>query len=210
MPGTELIGKHGQSFLIKVDNDQILMDTGTDGPTLLHNMKILGIHPNDITHLILTHGHYDHTGGLPGFLDARTTPNPLPVIAHTLVKEEKRLQILFLKLSKGYPTLNESQQNKIKFHLSKEPYQINSKVKTTGEITERLERDGVEPLMKRVVDGKYEVDPVWDDISVIIETTNGQVVITGCAHAGILNILKKAKKMSDKPILSIIGGTHMV
>ncbi len=83
-------------------------------------------------------------------------------------------------------------------------------MKTTGEITERLERDGVEPLMKRVVDGKYEVDPVWDDISVIIETTNGQVVITGCAHAGILNILKKAKKMSDKPILSIIGGTHMV
>ena len=69
MPGTELIGKHGQSFLIKVDNDQILIDTGADGPTLLHNMKILGINPNDITHLILTHGHYDHTGGLKSFIE---------------------------------------------------------------------------------------------------------------------------------------------
>ena len=67
MPGTDFIGKHGQSFLIKSENDQILMDTGADGPTLLHNMKLLGIHPNDITHLVLTHGHYDHSWGLPDF-----------------------------------------------------------------------------------------------------------------------------------------------
>jgi 7,8-dihydropterin-6-yl-methyl-4-(beta-D-ribofuranosyl)aminobenzene 5'-phosphate synthase len=210
MPGTNLIGKHGQSFLIRADNDQILMDTGADGPTLLHNMKMLDIHPNDITHLVLTHGHYDHTGGLPDFLRARTNPESLPIIAHPLVREDKRLKILFIDKCMGFPSLTYEQKTKINFILSKEPYSINSKVKTTGEITERMERDGVEPMARHIVSGKYEIDPVLDDISVIIDLPKGQVVITGCAHAGILNILKKVKKLSDKPILSIIGGTHMV
>jgi len=210
MPGTKLIGKHGQSFLLKVDNDQILIDTGADGPTLLHNMKILDIHPNDITHLIITHGHFDHTDGLPDFLNVRTKSEPLPIIAHPLFREDKRLKILFIDKAKGFPNLTAEQEGKITFILSKEPYSINSKVKTTGEITVREERDGVEPLMKHMVDGKHEIDPVLDDISVVIDTSAGQVVVTGCAHAGILNIIKKVKQLSNKPIISIIGGTHMV
>ena len=160
MPGTDFIGKHGQSFLIKAGNDQILMDTGADGPTLLHNMKILGIDPNEITHLILTHGHDDHTGGLPGFLDARTTTEPLPVIAHPLVRENKKLKILFITKPMGFPPLSKEQENKLNFMYSKEPYSINANVKTTGEITERTERDGVEPLAKHLVNGKYEIDPM--------------------------------------------------
>lgn len=210
MPGTDLIGKHGQSFLIKIGNDQILMDTGADGPTLLHNMKILGIDPNDITHLILTHGHYDHTWGLPDFLKARSTDKELPIIAHPDVKENKRLKILFIDKPRGFPKMGEHDEDHVKYIFTKEPYQVNEYVKTTGEISERPERDGKEPAMKHVVNGKYKVDPVWDDISVIIETSKGQIIVTGCAHAGIGNILLKAKKISDKPILAIIGGTHMV
>ena len=210
MPNTNLIGKHGQSFLIKVNNDQILMDTGADGPTLLHNMKILGIQPNDITHIILTHGHYDHTWGLSDFLRARTTDKELPIIAHPKVKENKRLKILFIDKAKGFPAMGEHEEDHVKYILTKDPYALSSYVKTTGEISKRPERDGREPVMKHVVDGKYEVDPVWDDISVVIETSTGQILVTGCAHAGIENILLKVKKLSDKPILAIIGGTHMV
>ena len=210
MPDTDLIGKHGQSFLIKSKDDQILMDTGADGPTLLHNMKILGIKPDDITHLILTHGHYDHTGGLPDFLRARTTDKELPIIAHPDVKENKRLKILFIDKAKGFPVMGEHMEEHVKYILTKDPYTINSQVKTTGEITERPARDGKEPVMKHVINGKYEVDPVWDDISIIIDTSEGQILITGCAHAGIENILLKVKKLSNKPILAIIGGTHMV
>ncbi|TFG20983.1 MAG: MBL fold metallo-hydrolase [Promethearchaeota archaeon] len=210
MPGTDFIGKHGQSFFIKAGNDQILIDTGADGPTLLHNMKILNIDPNEITHLILTHGHDDHTGGLPGFLDARTTTEPLHVIAHPLVREDKKLKILFITKPMGFPPLSTEQEDKLNFTFSKEPFSINAYVKTTGEITDRTERDGTEPLAKHIVNGKYEIDPMRDDISVIIDTAQGQIVITGCAHAGILNILKTVKKLSSKPILAIIGGTHMV
>ncbi|MBN2157420.1 MAG: MBL fold metallo-hydrolase [Candidatus Lokiarchaeota archaeon] len=210
MPDSDLIGRHGQSFFIKVGNDRILMDTGADGPTLLHNMTLLGIDPNNITHLVLSHGHYDHTWGLPDLLNARTSANPLPVIAHPLVREEKRLKILFINKSKGFPKLTEAQEKSIKLIYSKEPYAISPRVKTTGEIAERIDRDGIEPVMKHLVNGKYEVDPVLDDISVLIDTSKGQIVLTGCAHAGIINILRKAKKLSDKPILAILGGTHMV
>lgn len=210
MPGSDLIGKHGQSFLLKIDDDQILIDTGADGPTLLHNMKTLGINPNDITHLILTHGHYDHTLGLPDLLESRTNSEPLLVIAHPMVREVKRMKILFITKPLGFPTLTEEQEKKIKFKYTKEPYVINEKVKTTGEITERPERDGMEPVARHMVNGKLEEDPVWDDISIIIETAQGNVVVTGCAHAGITNILRKVKQISDKPIRAIIGGTHMV
>ncbi len=210
MPGTDLIGKHGQSFLFKVGNDQILMDSGGDGKTLLHNMRILGIDPNDLTHLIFTHGHDDHTGGLPDLLDARSTSEPLNIIGHPLVREQKRLKVLFIKKPNGFPELSDNQEKKIHFISAKEPYEVSEIVKTTGEIIEREEKDGTEPTSRHFVDGKLVQDTMMDDISVIIDTSKGLIVITGCAHAGILNILKKTKQISNKPILAIFGGTHMV
>jgi 7,8-dihydropterin-6-yl-methyl-4-(beta-D-ribofuranosyl)aminobenzene 5'-phosphate synthase len=86
-----LKGGHGQSFLITIDGENILYDTGLDGHTLLNNMETLSISPNDITKLVLSHGHADHTGGLPCFLDERNEKNVLPLIAHPSFREKKNL-----------------------------------------------------------------------------------------------------------------------
>ncbi|MGY5874386.1 MAG: hypothetical protein RTU30_01460, partial [Candidatus Thorarchaeota archaeon] len=61
----------------------------------------------------------------------------------------------------------------------------------------------------RLSNGKWVTDPVHDDISLILQTKDGQVIISGCAHAGILNICELSKKNSDAPIKAIIGGSHM-
>ena len=211
MPNSELIGDHGQSFLIKTEKEQILFDVGTKGKILLHNMQKLNVNPNDISLLIFSHGHYDHTGALPEFLDARTITTPLKLIMHPDSKLPRMLKIAFIKKkSINIPKLTDNQQSKLEIVTQTTPYKVNKYIRTSGEITERPYRQGLEKAMFREKNGKLEMDAVTEDQSIIIETKEGQVVITGCAHAGILNICKQAKKTSKKPIKAILGGTHMV
>lgn len=208
-PETKLIGDHGQSFLIKTEKEKILFDVGTSGKKLLHNMNELEIDPNEISLLILSHGHYDHTGGLPGFLDARTTEEPLRVVAHPHVLAKRWIKVAFIKIKAKFPKLSEKQKAKMEFDFEKKPRKINDYIRTSGEITARPYKQGIEPRVKTKVDGNFVTDTVPDDVSVYIETQEGQVIITGCGHAGILNICKNAKESSEKPIKAILGGTHM-
>ena len=209
MPKTKLKGDHGQSFLIRTEKEQILLDVGTSGKKLLHNMQLLGVDSNAITTLILSHGHYDHTGGLPALLAARTTEKKLRIVAHPDIFIERRVKVSFYSNDAGAPKLSEEEMKKIDLQLNKEPQKITSFLRTTGEISDRPYQTGVEPRVQSKRDGVYSVDQVWDDNSIILETKEGQVIVTGCSHAGILNICKHAKDTSKAPIKAIIGGTHM-
>jgi 7,8-dihydropterin-6-yl-methyl-4-(beta-D-ribofuranosyl)aminobenzene 5'-phosphate synthase len=208
--GSRLKNNHGQSFLISIGDEQILFDLGQKSNLLLHNMAELKISPNDVTKLVLSHGHSDHTGGLSGFLDKRTKKEKLPVFAHPDFREEKVAKISFIKMSLGCPDLTQEQEAKLDFQLSEQPQQITRCLKTTGEIIERSEKDGVEPVAMHWEDGKLVVDPILDDLSLVLSTKEGEVIITGCAHSGILNICNYVKKSTKRKILAIIGGTHMV
>ncbi|MGV9197445.1 MAG: MBL fold metallo-hydrolase [Promethearchaeia archaeon] len=209
MPRSDLSGSHGQSFLIQIGEENILFDTGGSGDVLLENMEKLKVEPNEITKLVISHGHYDHTKGLPAFLDARNPNGPLEAYAHPNIQEEKVAKIFFFKKDIGFPDLTPQQEKKIKFNYRRKPVTITKGLRTTGEIRDRPYRDGREPRALHKEEGKYIVDPVYDDISLILQAADGQVIITGCAHAGILNVCKHAKQTSDKPIKAIIGGTHM-
>ena len=90
---SRLKNDHGQSFLISIGDEQILFDFGQKGPILLHNMDELQISPNAVTKLVASHGHMDHTGGLPDFLEKRTKKESLPLFAHPNFREEKILKI---------------------------------------------------------------------------------------------------------------------
>ncbi len=134
----------------------------------------------------------------------------MTILAHPNILALRRLKIGFIYKNSKYPQLSKEQQSKMKYDFDTKPRKVNDFLRTSGEIINRPYRQGIEPLMQSKIDGVFSTDLVPDDISVYIETKDGQVIITGCAHAGILNICKNAKESSSKPIKAIIGGTHMV
>jgi 7,8-dihydropterin-6-yl-methyl-4-(beta-D-ribofuranosyl)aminobenzene 5'-phosphate synthase len=94
--------------------------------------------------------------------------------------------------------------------LSDAPVEIVPGLWTTGEIRERPEPEGRSPSHV-VPDGqKFQPDPYQDDLSLILETQNGIVLICGCCHAGLLNTLAPVHKLFQQPIVAILGGTHLV
>ena len=205
-----LKGDHGQAFYITIGDNNILFDTGTKSDILLQNMNYLGISPSSVDQIIFSHGHFDHTGGLPGFLDSINPANPLPTFGHPSITEKKILKLKLIKKKIGFTDLTENQKQKIALHLSRDPVQLATGLTSTGEINNRPYRDGREPNALHESNGKLEIDPVLDDQSLVLDTTEGLVLITGCCHAGLLNTLEHVRKMKNKPFRAVIGGTHMV
>lgn len=202
---------HGQSFLITINEEKILYDTGLNGKVLLNNMETSSISPDEITKIVLSHGHADHTGGLPDFLDKRNAKKRLTLIAHPSFREKKIYKVLnFFKKSLACPPLTSNQENKLDIHTTTKPEQITLNLTTTGEITDRHEKIGIEPNAMHIEHSEYVIDPVKDDLSLILKTQKGSVIITGCAHSGILNICNYVKQTTNSKIHAIIGGTHLV
>lgn len=219
-----LKNSHGQSFLIEIDDQKILFDTGTKGKEedFIYNLDKLGFKASEIDQLVLSHGHYDHTGGLPLLLDTRKQENDktktLTIILHPRALEEKigkkekknddgTIEVEYLNI--GFAKLSPALDNYF-FLFTKKPCTITEHLTNTGEIKVRNEKDGTSERLLIKEDGEYRRDMLLDDQSLILETSNGLVVICGCCHAGLLNTLKRVREIKgDKPITTIFGGTHM-
>ncbi len=211
--GSEFIADHGVAFYIETPEKTILFDTGAKGNILLHNMKALDLDPDAIETIVLSHGHWDHSGGIIGLLKERTKDTPITVIAHPTIMELKG--IVRKKDNKNilyeFPKIPQSLQKRIIFKYTKEPVSITEKLATLGEMRNRPHKDGTEPRLIHEVNGKIENDSMMDDLSLVLETKNGLVLICGCCHAGLLNTLSRVSALyENKNIHTIIGGTHML
>jgi 7,8-dihydropterin-6-yl-methyl-4-(beta-D-ribofuranosyl)aminobenzene 5'-phosphate synthase len=199
-------GEHGLAFLIETRSGYVLFDTGRSGTVLLHNLKLLGIEPEAINALAISHAHYDHTGGLPALLDQITG---LPLYAHPDLFRERfsrREEVKSVGLSLG----REKLAQRLTFQLSAEPTEILPGVWTTGEITDRAEPEGRSAHhLVRGPEG-WEPDPYRDDMALVLETGRGLVVLCGCCHAGLLNTLAHVRRTFGVDITAVAGGTHLL
>ena len=209
---SNLWGEHGLAFLIETTAGSVLYDTGQSGVVLLHNMKALGIDPETVDALVLSHAHYDHTGGLAALLE-RTRPL-LPCYAHSdlfAARFSKRdLETREIGLSLTRPAL----ETRVSLRLSDEPQEVQPGVWTAGEILERPEPEGrsAHHVIRAGVQGAprdWLPDPYRDDLSLVIETSRGLILLCGCSHAGLLNILAHVERTFDRPIIAIAGGAHL-
>jgi 7,8-dihydropterin-6-yl-methyl-4-(beta-D-ribofuranosyl)aminobenzene 5'-phosphate synthase len=199
-------GEHGLAFLIETESGCVLFDTGRSGTVLLHNLELLGIGPEAINALAISHAHHDHTGGLSALLDQVAG---IPLYAHPDLFRERFSRGKELK-SVGLPLEKEALEQRLTFQLSAEPMEILPGVWTTGEITDRAEPEGRSAHhLVRGVEG-WESDPYRDDMALVLETGRGWVVLCGCCHAGLLNTLAHVRRTFGVDITAVAGGTHLL
>jgi 7,8-dihydropterin-6-yl-methyl-4-(beta-D-ribofuranosyl)aminobenzene 5'-phosphate synthase len=200
-------GEHGLSFHIQTNQGCVLFDTGQTVSVLLHNMALLGSSLANINAVILSHAHYDHTGGL------------IPVLSHTA----GLLLYAHPDLSRPRFALRDDKYTSIGLHLtqaelaqlvdlrlSDAPAEVLPGVWTTGDITERLEPEGRSSRHFVQAGDGWQPDPYRDDMSLVLETREGVVVVCGCCHAGLLNTLAHVHRTFQRPIVAVLGGTHLM
>ena len=211
------LGQHGVSFLLEGVSGRnikrILVDVGQNSEALLSNMRTMGISPSIIDTIVLTHCHYDHTRGIVRMLreigkkDIRVIAHPSIFRIHFVTKPYPRHVGIMHGDSKV-----EIEKAGGSLSLTKDPFVIMPGIIATGEVKRRTEFEEVGIVLKTIENGMVVDDLMLDDISVIANIEDkGLVIITGCSHAGIINIANQAIEVTGcNKIEGIIGGLHLV
>jgi len=207
-PISGTLGEHGFSALIEpAQGVPLLFDTG-QGLTLLHNARRMNRDLSAVRKVVLSHGHYDHCGGL---LPLLTEYGPKQVHAHPGIFTPRfRLKDTGECYPIGVPHSREELESAgAVFELSKEYCEIAPGVFLTGEVPRVTAFETGDQGLYCDCTGQ-ELDATPDDQSLILETERGLVVILGCCHAGLVNTLEHIAYLSGRrDIYAVIGGTHL-
>lgn len=206
------MGEWGFAALVDADGQRLLVDTGARAETVLRNATELGIDLSGVTDVVITHNHFDHTAGLVS-------------LRRELAKKDRRAlsrahvaQGIFLSRlgadgrdNNGLlPVKAEYESLGGRFIEHARPAQLLPGVRLTGPVPRtHPERNWSASLRLQTPQGPVE-DSVPEDASVVVETPQGLVVISGCGHAGIINTFEYARKIvKEAPIHAAIGGFHL-
>ena len=205
-----LVEEHGFSAWIEHGNDRILFDTG-QGQTLETNARELDINLDQATLVVLSHGHYDHTGGLGVALSAASAAK----VAYGEGVTQRRLSCHEGRGIRdiGMPQMCIDQLEGLsesRRQLIDQPHRIQPGIGITGPIPRGNDfEDAGGPFF--FDQALQSTDPISDEIAVWIETEEGLVIITGCCHAGIINTVERVREITDqKRVQGIIGGLHLL
>jgi 7,8-dihydropterin-6-yl-methyl-4-(beta-D-ribofuranosyl)aminobenzene 5'-phosphate synthase len=191
----------------------ILVDVAQHPDPLLFNMDRMGIDPASIDAIVLTHCHYDHTQGLARVVK-EIGKTDLPIVAHPDIFRTTFITAPYLR-HVGVPASDSREKVEAaggRFFLSSAPLGLMPGLTTSGEIERTTDYEAVEMGLGTIRDDRPEVDDVRDDISVFALTErSGAVVVTGCSHAGIVNICRTGKALTGaREVGVVIGGLHLI
>lgn len=198
-------GEHGLAVLLEVEGRKFLWDCG-QSDVAVHNARVLGIDLRQVEGIGISHGHYDHAGGL---LEVLSASGPKRIFMHPNALEPKFLVAGPVRRFIGIPFRREALELPGGgLELAEEPVEVLPGARLTGEVPRVSEFEGFEASLYRLADGELERDPFIDDQSLVVETPEGAVVLTGCAHSGLVNILRHVLESSDR-VRAVVGGTHL-
>ncbi|WP_291565522.1 MULTISPECIES: MBL fold metallo-hydrolase [unclassified Clostridium] len=211
------IAEHGFSAMIQVKSGNkqgtVLLDLGISSSGILHNMDSLGINATDIQAIILSHGHFDHTMGLPCLIEKLGT-HKVPLISHPdAFLDRKIIMPGGDEINISPPKLTALQQEKITFVKKTDPtLLVDNMILVSGEIPRTTDFEKGFPLHYTKRNDQWENDPVIKDDQCVIVNVRGQglVIITGCCHSGVINTMRYAQALiNSQKIYAVLGGFHL-
>jgi 7,8-dihydropterin-6-yl-methyl-4-(beta-D-ribofuranosyl)aminobenzene 5'-phosphate synthase len=216
------IAENGVALLVDVEWDRyryrVLFDTGMTGPVLLHNARALDLDLGDVDHVVISHGHPDHYGGLAGFLQQREAPVPISIHDDAFLPR-------YLRLASGEvaPYYNgDLTKQRItdlggRLVIHGGPLEIGPGLIATGEIPREVSfeappTDLAAPnALIQLRDHHVHADTVPDDQALVITIgSDGIIVLVGCSHAGVINSIRYAQKITGRDrVVGVFGGFHL-
>jgi 7,8-dihydropterin-6-yl-methyl-4-(beta-D-ribofuranosyl)aminobenzene 5'-phosphate synthase len=206
----EFLGEWGLSILVETDKAKVLLDTGKSVSTT-YNADTLGIDLSNIDSIVLSHGHYDHTGGLSSVL--RRMRKQVDIIAHPDVwqlKYSHRLNMPDRYI--GIPfQRTELESLGARFNLNSQPVTINNAILTTGEVPMVTDYEQIDEGLFVKEGDTLHPDELLDDMALIVKSPKGLIIVAGCAHRGIINTIYHARELTGiEKIHAVIGGSHLM
>ena len=198
----KFLGQHGFSVFIEAEK-RILFDTGASD-VFMHNAALLDIDPDTADWIVLSHGHWDHTDGLR----ALPTKEKKNLLAHPGVFVDRRKAN---GMYNGMACTRQELDRRFNLILSKEPYRICDSIYFLGEIPRSNDFEARQTAFFHMEENQRYEDFLMDDSALAIETKNGLVIVTGCSHAGICNIVEHAKHITgQRHVHAVLGGFHLM
>jgi 7,8-dihydropterin-6-yl-methyl-4-(beta-D-ribofuranosyl)aminobenzene 5'-phosphate synthase len=214
---TPYLGQHGISFLLTAEREgvvrNILVDVAQDSAALIENINRMQIAISCIDAVVLTHCHYDHTRGVAKIL-REIGGKDIPVIAHPDIFRTNFISDPYLK---SIGIMDGDRREDIEssggiLYLARNALEIMPGLISTGEVERITDFEEVGMSLFTIENGQVKGDLMKDDISVVANVRGkGLVIVTGCSHAGIVNIIQQSIKLTGtKKIHGIIGGFHLI
>jgi 7,8-dihydropterin-6-yl-methyl-4-(beta-D-ribofuranosyl)aminobenzene 5'-phosphate synthase len=208
--------EHGHSMLIRVlcrrKTVSILFDTGISSDGVVENAKRMGLDLSEVGYIVLSHGHYDHFGGL---LSALKTINKtdLPLIVHEDMFRVRGTENNDRTIRTYYEFPTREELSSANLIHTKQPHLIaDAMLLVTGEIPRVTSFEKGYPQHKALINGTWQPDPlISDERAVVVNVREkGLVIISGCAHAGIINTIFYAQQITGtQKVYAVMGGFHL-
>jgi 7,8-dihydropterin-6-yl-methyl-4-(beta-D-ribofuranosyl)aminobenzene 5'-phosphate synthase len=212
-----LIGEHGYSALVEVsvgqDSTTVMYDAGLSPYGLRENMRRLEVDPRDIEAMVMSHGHFDHTTGLEGIVKDLGAA-AVPIVLHPDFWNQRRLRIDGTELIE-LPTVSRSAVEGSGIRITEErnpSFLFDAGLLVTGEIDRTTDFERGLPGQEAYLDGRWQADEATlDDQALVINVAGkGLVIMSGCGHAGIVNIVRYVRRLTGiDQVYAVIGGFHL-
>jgi 7,8-dihydropterin-6-yl-methyl-4-(beta-D-ribofuranosyl)aminobenzene 5'-phosphate synthase len=210
------VAEHGLSFLVSVtvgdSRRTVLFDTGSTVRGLVNNLSALGIDLQEIETIVLSHGHFDHAMGLNGLAKA-LSPLP-PLVLHPDFWLKRRV-VVPGQQPRELPATSRDRVRAAGFELIEQrgpSLLLDGALLVTGEVERTTPFEQGFPVHQALRDGEWQPDPfIYDDQALVVWLSGrGLVVITGCGHAGVINTLRHARRLTGvERVYAVLGGFHL-
>jgi len=206
-------GEPGISYFLEADSKKILFDTGYSD-LFIENARKMDLNLLDLDYLVLSHSHLDHSWGLQPLIKLFTEAEienkeykKPKLVTHPETFASRRIG----KINQIGTLISEERVDRhFDLNLSRDYFHLTENLIFLGEIERKNDFEAQNPIGKVIKDGKEKSDYIMEDSALAYKTSQGLVIITGCSHAGICNIIEQAKEIfNEEKILDIIGGFHL-